>query len=70
MADKKAPAKRPARKAVVEVAVIKPERRYEVEDAMRTLHRAEQLRKDAKLMSDVRTHAKELAKVAGREPKK
>lgn len=42
--------------------VIKPERRWEVEDAMRTLVRAEELRSDAKLMADVKAHAAEQAK--------
>lgn len=44
--------------------------RYEVEDAMRALVRAEQIRKDAKLMADVRVLATDLKKVAGREPAK
>jgi hypothetical protein len=70
MAQKKAAPKRASRKPTVEVAIVKPERRYEVEDAMRTLHRAEQIRKDPKLMGDVRTHTKELAKSVGREPRK
>lgn len=45
-------------------------RRYEVEDAMRTLVRAEQVKRDPKLMADVRTLASDLKKVAGREPSK
>lgn len=45
-------------------------RRYEVEDAMRTLVRAEQVKRDPKLMQDVRTLATDLKKVAGREPPK
>lgn len=45
-------------------------RRYEVEDAMRTLVRAEQVKRDPKLMADVRTLASDLKKVAGREPPK
>ena len=49
--------------------VSKEERRYQVEDAMRTLTRAEQIRKDAKLMADVRVHAKDLAKVVARGSK-
>lgn len=52
------------------VAKIEPDRRYEVEDAMRTLVRAEQIRKDPKLMQDVRVLATDLKKVAGREPMK
>jgi hypothetical protein len=45
-------------------------RRWEVEDAMRTLARAEQVKRDAKLMADVRTLAADLKRVAGREPAK
>lgn len=40
---------------------IAPDRRYEVEDAMRTLMRADELRKDSKLMSDVKRHAAQQA---------
>jgi hypothetical protein len=47
----------------------KPERRWEVESAMQTLARAEQIRKDPKLMADVRTLANDLKKVVGRAPK-
>jgi hypothetical protein len=57
-----------ARKAIVAVAA--PDRRYEVEDAMRTLARAEQIRRDAKLMADVRVLATDLKKIAGRAPGK
>jgi hypothetical protein len=56
------------------VTVVKPteaesreRRRYEVEDAVRTLTRAEQIKSDAKLMADVRTLAADLKRVAGRE---
>lgn len=52
------------------VAVPRPDRRYEIEDAMRTLARAEQIRKDAKLMQDVRVLANDLKKIAGRAPAK
>lgn len=48
----------------------KERRRYEVEDAMRTLTRAEQIRREPKLMADVRTLATDLKKIAGREPPK
>jgi hypothetical protein len=48
----------------------KPERRWEVESAMQTLARAEQIRKDPKLMSDVRQLANDLKKVVGRAPAK
>jgi len=41
--------------------VMHPERKWEVEDAMRVLTRAEQLKKDAKLMADVKRHADEQA---------
>lgn len=33
------------------------DRKYEIEDAMRTLMRADELRKDGKLMADVKKHA-------------
>lgn len=67
MAAKRSGSKRtPVKRGTVEVIAIKPGRRYEVEDAMRTLHRAEQIKRDGKLMSDVRVHAKELTKAAGR----
>lgn len=41
---------------------IKPERRWEVEDAMRTIMRAEEMKGDRKLMADVKTHAAEQAR--------
>jgi len=59
-----------ARVPVAAQAEAKDRRRYEVEDAMRTLVRAEQIRKDPKLMDDVRVLATDLKKVAGREPPK
>lgn len=44
---------------------LAPDRRYEVEDAMRTLMRADELRKDGKLMADVKRHAQaQAAKMA------
>lgn len=49
----------------------KPER-WECEDAIRTLTRAEEIKKDPRLMSHVRKHAAEqqktLAKVVGKAP--
>lgn len=51
-------------------ASVKPDRRYEVEDALRTLARAEQIKRDDKLMADVRVLTKDLKRVAGREPAK
>jgi hypothetical protein len=50
------------------IATARPERRYEVEDAMRTLTRAEEIKRDAKLMKDVRELASDLKRVVGREP--
>lgn len=38
-------------------------RRWEVEDAVRTLSRAEQIKSDPKLMKDVRVLAKDLQRV-------
>jgi hypothetical protein len=46
------------------------QRQYEIDDAMRTLARAEQIKQDAELMGDVRKLATDLKRVAGREPKK
>ena len=57
-------------KITVAPGVAKEQRRYEVEDAMRTLTRAEQIRRDPKLMADVRTLATDLKKVVGRAPTK
>lgn len=42
--------------------------RYKVEDAMRTLTRAEQIKADTKLMGKVRVAATEIKRVAGRAP--
>jgi hypothetical protein len=53
-----------------QTAMPSDQRRYEVEDAMRILVRAEQVKRDPKLMADVRTLASDLKKVAGREPPK
>lgn len=39
--------------------INKEEQRWQAEDALRTLQRAEQIRKDKKLMASVRTVAKE-----------
>lgn len=47
---------------VSKATAIKPDRRWEVEDAMRTIMRAEELKRDVKLMSDVKRHAEEQAK--------
>lgn len=52
--------------AVERITSGKPDRRYEVEDAARTLSRAEAIRRDAKLMKDVRALADDLKRVAGR----
>ena len=41
---------------------IAPDRRWEVEDAMRTIMRAEELKANSSLMRDVRKHAAEQAK--------
>lgn len=47
-------------------AMIGEDNRWKVEDAMRTLMRAEELKKDKKLMSDVQKMAKEqAAKMSG-----
>lgn len=51
-------------------AMVKPDRRWEIDEAMRTLARAEQIKRDPKLMADVRTLASDLKRIAGREPPK
>ncbi len=38
-------------------------RRYEVEDAVRTLSRADQIKRDPKMMADVKRHAATLVKI-------
>lgn len=66
--------KKPAKSASKSGAVPMPsrstmdadEKRWRAEDAMRTLMRAEELKKDKKLMSDVQKMAKEqAAKMSG-----
>lgn len=42
------------------------ERKYQVEDGLRTLTRAEEIKGDPDLMRDVAAHAKEQAEVAAR----
>ena len=42
------------------------ERRYRAEDGLRVLQRAEECRKDKKLMSDIKKLAKEQMKVLGK----
>ncbi len=42
----------------------KEERRWQVEDALRTLQRAEEIRKDGKLMGEVKTSINNLQKMA------
>ena len=46
-----------ARKSATVAIMPKPDRRWEVEDALRTLARAEEIRCDAKLMADVKRAA-------------
>lgn len=45
-------------------------RRWEVEDAVRTLTRAEAIKRDARLMKDVRVLAADVKRIAGRDPPK
>lgn len=45
---------------------IERERKYAAEDAMRTLSRAEEIRKDTRLMNDVKKVAKEQMEAAKR----
>lgn len=42
----------------------KEEQRWQVEDALRTLQRAEEIRKDSKLMGQVKTSINNLQKMA------
>lgn len=51
-------------------APTKEQRRYEVEDAMRVIARAEELKKDERLMREVRDHHASVKKALGREPRK
>jgi hypothetical protein len=46
------------------------EKRWEIEDAIRTLQRAEDIRSNAKLMSDVKSSITKLQKVVTSSPKK
>lgn len=39
-----------------------PDRKWEIEDALRTLNRAEEIRKDKRMMQDVKRHALEQIK--------
>lgn len=49
-------------------APVSPDKHYEVQEAMHVLTRAEQIRKDPKLMADVRALATDLKRIAGRAP--
>jgi hypothetical protein len=54
----------------VRVGIGKPDRRYEVEDAMRTLTRAEEIKRNPTLMKDVRALASDMKRIVGRESSK
>ena len=60
----------PAKPIVARVtpAEERDRRRYEIEEAARTLTRAEQIKRDDRLMADVRAMATDLKKVAGLAP--
>ena len=47
------------------IKMSKQEREWQAEDAMRTLQRAEAIKKDSRLMADVRKAAANLTKVVG-----
>lgn len=51
-------------KKIPKPIMSKEEQRWQVEDALRTLQRADQIRKDAKLMSQVKTSINSLQKLA------
>lgn len=45
-------------------SVLKQERQWEIEDALRTLQRADKIRKDSRLMTDVKKSIDNLQKMA------
>jgi hypothetical protein len=51
-------------KSKMSPAVIKQERQWEIEDALRTLQRADKIRNDSKLMLDVKKSIDNLQKMA------
>lgn len=51
-------------KSKLNSVMMKQERQWEVEDALRTLQRADKIRKDPKLMSDVKKSIDNLQKMA------
>jgi len=51
-------------KSKVSPTVMKQERQWEIEDALRTLQRADKIRKDGKLMADVKKSIDNLQKMA------
>ena len=60
MATKKATTKKSAtKKATISSPSLKQERRWEIESALETLKRAESIKKDSKLMGDVKKLAQE-----------
>lgn len=52
----------PVAEAPSKTTISDHERRYRAEDGMRTLARAEEIRKDKALMKDIKTQAKALQK--------
>ena len=52
------------------VSAREERRRWEIEQALQTLSRAEQIKRDPKLMADVRVLAADVKRAAGREPPK
>lgn len=63
---KKAKSKKAEPSSSVSPESAERERKYQVEDGLRTLSRAEEVRADPKLMRDISAHAKEQAEIASR----
>jgi hypothetical protein len=67
-------AKKPTKSKSVSVSIIgsskSQERKWEVDSALSTLKRAEEIRKDSKLMSDVKKAATEMQNIVNNATKK
>jgi hypothetical protein len=69
MATKKSTAKAAPKKSSASISISSPSknemRKWEIESAMNTLRRADEIRKDSKMMSDVKKLAQEQIKMLG-----
>ena len=70
MAIKKTTTKTPAKKSMVISSAPKIERKWEIESALSTLKRADEIRKDTKMMNDVKKLAQEQMNVLSNFTKK